>query len=339
MKTKLFIQFGSMLLAMIMFTNCEKPIQELDQSDEVFLKSGSKNNAAIKYRLLVDSGLNDGFIRSYQYNDKGLADEFHMSQGDSYSFSATMKYNKNNLMSKAKASIRFEPNVPEREFDLVFTYHNDKLVKETWYYPGTKDVYDYYINTYNKNGQLIKRDNPPVEQYCLFHYDNAGNCKIIEIYNYDKTLYVGYKMEYSRKYKNPFASVTGLPVTWFFTDDLTGPYMSTGIKQYINDENGNRVVTYQWKSEETEIKTGPHHYPIYQNSRDVISDTWSAQVWKYESYNRKRESDHHHHKGASIGQKSSSAAPGHYKFKEETFRQKMKKMGIKHENENRAVTE
>lgn len=159
MRKKLFFQFGSMLLALIMVTSCEKQNMEPDQSDDVFLKSGSKHKGEMKYRLLVDSGLSDGFIQSYHYNYKGLADEFHLSKPDLYSYSAMMEYNEKNLMSKARAYVGAD------YYDLVFTYDNDKLVKETWYFPGTMDVYDNYVNTYNDKGQLIKRDDPPYEVY------------------------------------------------------------------------------------------------------------------------------------------------------------------------------
>ena len=332
MKIKLFFQFGSMLLALLMFSSCEKSIQELDQSEELFLKSGSKDNAEIKYRLVVESGLSNGYFRSYHYNDKGLVDEFHISRPNEFSWSATMEYDENNIMSKARFYI-----TPEEFYDIVLTYENDKLVKETWYYPGTMDVFDYYINTYNNEGQLVKRDEPLFELYTLFYYYDDGNFKGNEIF-YQGNLYVGYEFEYSKKIKNPFATVTGLPVTLFILDDLTVPYWGTTFKQYINDENGNQVVLSEMKFEDTEIKTGPHHYPIYIKSYDFVNDIWTETVWEYENYARKRESGDNPPINASIGLNSNFAAPDHFKLKGEALKQELKKMRIKHEIENRAVT-
>jgi len=177
-------------------------------------------------------------------------------------------------------------------YDIVFEYDKNKLVTETWYIPGTNTAVDGYINSYNAQGQLVKRDEPLFELYCLFTYDVARNLSKIELFDYAGNLWYGLDLEYSRPIKNPFRSVTGLPESIFFTDAMEGPNRFTGLKQYFLDDQGNQVIVFQWKSVETEITTGAQNYPVYQNSRDVVSGVWTDQTWTYENCSGNADSAH-----------------------------------------------
>jgi hypothetical protein len=237
-----------------------------------------------------------------------------------------MEYNGRNMMSKAKFT--FGDGV---YYDIVLTYDKNKLVGETWYSENTKDTVDYYVNTYNKRGQLVKRDDPPYGFYGVYKYNPSGDLTSIEIINYDGTLYFGEEFSYSKPIRNPFISVTGLPISLFFVNDhVGGPNRFTGLKAYYNDENGNRVVTFNWESAETEIKAGPENYAIYQNSRDVISDTWTDQIWRYENC-----SDHcgwTHPENAVSGRKANNNSPYSSRFDSEIIKKKMKEMKQKSQN-------
>jgi hypothetical protein len=326
MKKVYFPTLGILLLALTIVSSCKKENQEqLDQSGESALKKGSFNNDKHGCRLVADSGLSDGFLQTYHYNNKGLADKFHISRPAQFDFSATMEYNSSNLMSKAKFT--YGDGV---FYDIVFTYDKNKLVKETWYTQDTKEIVDGYINTYNKKGQLVKRDEPLYELYCIFKYDAIGNVKSADLFFYDGTLYYGYEYSYSGPIRNPIASVKGLPSSVFFTDDCTTPYRFTGLKSYYNDELGNRVVDFNWESAETEIKTGPENYPVYQNSRDVISDTWTDQTWTYE--NCSGNCGWTHPKDAFSGRKANMNSPYSFRFGHENLKQKEKRMNQRHVN-------
>jgi hypothetical protein len=326
MKKRIPYFISTMLLTLVIASSCQKQIEEPDQSGDVYLKSGSMANVTNSYRLLVDKGLSDGFLQWYHYNEKGLADEFHASKPDQYNMWATMEYNSRNLMSKAN----FYYSVDEH-YDIVFNYVKNKLMKETWYYPGTDIVYDYYINTYNRKGQLAERDDPPYELKSLFKYDATGNCTSVEVYDYQGNLYFGEEFTYGRRIKNPFASVTGLPIAWLWVNDHLDQERFTGYKQYFNDADGNRVVIFDWESAETEIRAGVHNYAVYQNSHDVISDTWTDQTWTYEKLAGKSKYEHFDNTASQV--KANSDEHNSLKFRSNTFRQEMKKLHEKYSNQ------
>jgi hypothetical protein len=326
MKKVYFPTLGILLLALTIVTGCQKETPELqDQASDPTLKSSSYNKDKHGCRLVADSGLSDGFLLTYHYNDKGLADEYHVSKPDQFNFSATMEYDNRNLMTKA--IFTYGDGV---FYDIVFTYDKNRIVTETWYTQDTKEIVDGYVNTYNKKGQLVKRDEPVYEIYCLFKYDAIGNVVSGELFFKDGTFWYGTEYAYSGPIKNPFASVAGLPSSVFYTDDCTTPNRFTGLKSYHNDEFGNRVVAFNWESAETEIKTGPENYPVYQNSRDLISDTWTDQIWRYENC-----SDHcgwTHPKNAVTGRKANINSPYSFRFNSEIMKQKMKDLKQKSQN-------
>jgi len=324
MKKEVFFRVGLMLFALIMITSCQDQILEPEQSDDALLKSGSKGNEENKIRLLEDKGLSDGFLFGYRYNETGLADSFYLSKPDMYNFWATMEYDKKKRMSKARfyySDVDF--------YDIVLTWEKDKLVKETWYAPGTNDVVDYYVNTYNKRGQLVRRDDPPWQFYSLFQYDNNGNLKKMEVIWDDGSLYYGQEFSYSKPVKNPFTAVPGMPVTLFFVEwNDSSPNRFTGIKNYYNDENGNKVIDFNWESDETVIKAGHEHYAAYQNSRDIFSDTWTDQTWTYEKSSGKSESRHNWDN--SDGKHGKSTNPDFYKLKHKSSKQNRKEMILRY---------
>lgn len=321
MKKAYFTFWSILLLTLTIVSSCQKDNQEqLVQTNDPTLKNGSFNNDKHDCRLVADSGLSDGFLLTYHYNAKGLVDAYHMSKPDFYDFSGTFEYNSRKLMSKVKFT--YGDGV---FYDIVLTYDKNKLVRETWYAENTKDTVDYYINTYNKKGQLVRRDDPPYGFYDIFKYDIFGNLTSSELINYDGTLNFGEEYSYSGPIRNPFISVTGLPVSLIFVNDhIGGPNRFTGLKTYYNDENGNRVVDFNWESSETEIKTGPGNYPVYQNSRDVVSDTWTDQIFRYE--NCDCNSGWTHPKDRVSGRKANTVSPYSYRFENEIFRKKIQNM-------------
>lgn len=319
MKNEVFFRAGLTLIALIMIISCKDQVLEPDQIDDALLKSGSKGNVENKIRLLENKGLSDGFLQGYRYNEMGLADSFYLSKPGWYNFWATMEYDNNNRMSKA----RFYYS-EEEFYDIVLTWEKDKLVKETWYVPGTKDTVDYYENFYNKKGQLVKRDNPPWNWYSLYYYDHIGNITKTEINFNDGSLYFGIEFSYSTRIKNPFTAIPGWPVTLFFIEwNDCSPNRFTGVKGY--DDN---VVYYNWESAETVLKAGLGNYAVYQNSRDVVNDEWTDQTWTYEKSSGKSES--HHHSANFDGKKGNSTNPDFYKLKHKPSKQNRKGIIFRH---------
>jgi hypothetical protein len=278
MKKNIFLRFGSLLLSLIVVTGCQKQIQQQDKkAGDVLAKIGNNANVEKRCRLLVDEGLSDGFNQSYHYSDKGLADEFYLSKPGEYNFWATMSYGDRNEIRNA----RFFYDAATF-YDIVFEYDKDKITTETWYVPGTDISVDGYINSYNGQGQLVKRDEPLYELYTLYYYDAARNPVKIELFDYAGNLWYGANLDYSRPIKNPFMSVTGLPESIWFTDAIEGPNRFTGLRYYFLDQ-GSEFTFFQWKSEETEIITGAENYPVYQKSIDAIGGMETAQTWTYEN--------------------------------------------------------
>lgn len=324
MKRENFFRVGLMLFALTMITSCQDQVLEPELSDDDLLKSGSKGNVENKIRLLEDKGLSDGFLQGYRYNEMGLVNSFYLFKPGIFDWWATMEYDDNNRMSKARFFYS------EDEFyDIVLTWEKDKLVEETWYVPGEEEIVDHYINTYNKKGQLVKRDNPPYDFYALFQYDNKGNLKSMKLIDYDENFFYGQEFSYSKPVKNPFTAVPGMPVSIFFVNwNEISPSRFSGIKAYYFDEKGNEVVEFNWESAETVLKAGLGNYAVYQNSRDVVSDTWTDQTWTYEKSSGKSES--HHHRANFDGKKGNSSNQKSYKLKHKLDKKKRKEMLFRH---------
>ena len=218
-------------LLVIFLSACQKQLDSKDgKGNAAVSKAGNNANLENRCRLLSNNGLSDGFLQAYHYNTDGLADEMHLSKPGEFSYRATMSYGSRNEITNA----RFYYDAATF-YDIVFEYEKDKIITETWYEPGTNIAVDGYINSYNARGQLVKRDEPLYEVYCLFHYDAANNPVKIEFFDYGNNLVYGVGFSYSRPVKNPFRSVTGLPESIFFTEAIEGPNRFTGLKYYFPD--------------------------------------------------------------------------------------------------------
>ena len=277
MKKNLFLLFGSVLL--MLFIGCKKQPQEsANKATDVKSKTGNNANLVNHCRLLVNEGLSDGFIQAYRYNEAGLANEYKLFLPGIYDFKATIVYGNRGEVTNAR--FYYTPDV---FYDIVFTYDKGKIITEIWYVPGTTTRVDGYTNSYNKLGQLVNRDNPDYNLFVIFYYDAQGNPVDTKIFDNDGNFLVGYEQEYTKPIKNPFLAVPGIPESIFFASAMEGPQRFTGLKQYFNDEQGNPVVFFDWKSAETKLIAGDRNLAAYQNSKDDISGTYTEQTWTYEN--------------------------------------------------------
>lgn len=161
-----FKNWCAILFIVTIFISCERSndfTTNPTDANKVFERN-TKSNAATEKCRLTFTNYGDGyFTDTYQYNAQGLVSDFNeVVFGNVYAH-ATMQYDKSGRMVKG---IYTYDNITY--YDVVFEYEKNRIVREIGYEPGTTNITDITINTYNKKGEIIKRDDPVFELYTTF---------------------------------------------------------------------------------------------------------------------------------------------------------------------------
>ena len=133
MKKNLLTACSTLLFFLLLFTSCIKEIFEKDTC------------------LLVRwQGLDDGYLRTLHYNDRGLLDQWKetapLYSSDQLS---TFEYDNNKRVSKLKF---YDQN--KLLSTVIPVYKNGHITEELWYIANTETLDDTVVNTYNANGRL-----------------------------------------------------------------------------------------------------------------------------------------------------------------------------------------
>jgi hypothetical protein len=258
-----FLPAAVVSILLLLFTGCKK---------EHF------NNQC---RLTSWEGLDDGYVRSLQYNNDGLVSGWHevAPLGD-VDQDFTFEYNN----YKRLISLRFYDHGTFL-YTVKPVYENGRIKKEIWYIEDTETTDDTVLNTYNLKGQVIKRESLNYGYFAAFKYDDIGNATQIDVMGTDGTWFQTEYLEFKKPVREPMNAVPGnvtYPIQYinYNIDKLKYTY----YKAYGPDENGDVVTFYELDTEKSvPLTAGAEGYAVYYNTFDNVSQLFNRQIWKYDN--------------------------------------------------------
>lgn len=265
------------LLFGCLFSSCQRTI---DFSNNLENLSPPPAEAATNKCRLVFTNYGDGyFTDTYEYNAKGLVSDFKSVWFGSLAVHATMQYDaKGRLVAGTQSYDGADP------VDVVFEYENNRIVKESYYETGTDNLVDLVINTFNLKGQLVKRDGPLYEIYCIFEYDAVGNCTMNEVRLYDGYFIFRNEFKYGNPAKDPSTVRPGMPpFNWWWINEVSSPNAPLEIDQYVDDGIGGEFKAYDEDPDKTIITTASQNLVGSRLTWDDAFGIEYYQYWEYEN--------------------------------------------------------
>ena len=281
MKSK-FIMSGSLILSvLLLFSGCQKEVKEQTVTSEIEDQFKQDHEGEKDKCRLIFSSSNDAFSFSdkyFHYNKKGLCDVWTTIE----SF-GTSVYNQ---QYNAKGQLTGSEWNYEGELitTIKFTYKNDRIVKETWYYAGTNDIYDETWYTYDRKGQIVRDESFLNDWYSTTKYSPEGNVLSGDLF-FGGSPYFSYYYSYTRPVKNPNKATPGIP---YFFPYYTPTYASSKFynaaeKEVFYEEDGTPVVMFDYDPRKTIWQVSSHNYARSVDCYDKLSGDWFNYSFEFEN--------------------------------------------------------
>jgi hypothetical protein len=264
-------------LAGLLISSCQKESKE--QNPEIAVQS-AKTKPKNECRL-VASNVNDAFsfaYDTYHYNSLGLCDVWT----DNSSFGNNV-YNQ-----RYDANGRLVGSEWNYEGSLIttieFTYQNGRIVKESWYWAGTTDLYDEIWFTYNARGQIVKNESFVNDWYAETKYAPDGSVLSGEII-FGGSPYFSFYYTYNRPVKNPYLAVTGIDMffPYYTPSAFSSKFRHAAEKEIIYDFDGSPLVMFDYDPAKTTWEVGGQNYALSNDCYDPLSNGWYNYSFEYEN--------------------------------------------------------
>ncbi len=280
MKKNLFKVISGLIFSALAFWGCQKDIKELSAAPETELQlKGDNNGNNNKCRLVSNQG-DDNLLQTFHYNNKGLVDQWNYSV-TAYNDRLAFEYDRNDKVVKA----RYYYN-GEFLYTLIPEYQGNRIIKETWFVGETNIIDDQAFFTYNRKGQLIRKESFLYDYYILYKYDAVGNAYKQDWFYTDGTQIYDLTYYFTKPVKNPMLLVPGLArgIAWQYYE--LSPWRQTGLKAIAFDEGGNPFTFLDQEPRRSILRAGRQNYAVYQNFYDRVSESWYEQTWSYDNCGR-----------------------------------------------------
>lgn len=277
MKKNLSLQFVMSLSCLLLFSACQKeqalsPAVSSTCSESITELSDNSSTCRLTFNKDEYGNLN-----SFQYNDRGLVEKWVYSTTYGFKEVFKVKYNSNNQVSASW--YEFDGNA----FRVEYQYENDRIIKEFWFVGNTEIVDDTILVTYNDKGKVAQYESRLYQFYSTFEYDASGNAYQVNVTGFDGYLYVATTYQFTKKIKDPYRALPGLPFALQYANLVFNTYRPTGIRTVVTGEDGSLVTLFDYDPATSILRAGQGNYPFFQKYYDQLSGTWYAQAWKYEN--------------------------------------------------------
>jgi hypothetical protein len=166
---------------------------------------------------------------------------------------------------------------------IVYRYEGGKIARETWLTGTSETIADILVNTWNRKGQLVRRESLPFGVYAAFKYDAAGNAYQVDVLGTDGSLFLSNTYAFTARVKSPDQTLRGLPYGPQFINYVFNPWRQTAAKAVVSDAEGHLVTLFDQDPARSVLVTGQQNLPVYQNLFDKLSGTFFAQTWGYQN--------------------------------------------------------
>lgn len=277
MKKSLITSISSLFLAVLFFFSCQREVKESPDNYSAVnsANQGKENACKLAYIDWPTVG-----TWEFQYNDKGLADQWIIDYGYGYPLHTNeMIYDDNNRLIQSN----------EVYFDLHYVYHfyytGKKLTRATRASIEYPDEVADWTYTYNSKGQNIRQDDIGYDSHVFMTYDDMGNCTRTDLY-FGNELYFSDIYTYNAPARNPKSAVPGVDIGFLFygTGGMSDKRWFTSNRTEIYD-NGNLFLFNDYDPAQTTMITGNHNYPSSATYYDRVTEVPITITFNFENCN------------------------------------------------------
>lgn len=273
MKKKLLL--AAALFAVII-TGCRKENEDISPASshtaDNMMRPGSQSGCRMSF-----GGRDNSYGYFFRYNDQGLVNEWKVDFYDGHPDYYTFQYDHFNRLKKGHVLF----TVSGREYDISYQYQGNRLMRETWYVPGTTTVAEDIVNTYNWQGQITRRKSLAYNIYADFTYNRQGNNTKTDVF-IDGDLYLREEFTFNRPNRNPFTSLAGMPFVPFNYDFVFSNWWQTSEKYTLFD-NGTPTVVMELDPNTVTMSIGQQHYLQTVTNYDLVGQQYTSALFQYEN--------------------------------------------------------
>lgn len=276
MKKDNIISLVIIFLGLLLFSSCRKETSETTGSSEsTALRPSHNGDGHRKGCRLTDIVWGDGSTWHFHYNNKGLADQWLLDFGDGLPHDFRLKYDKYDRL------IRAYDHYNSTIYTYIFIYHGKRLIKQTWSNNVTPDGGEI-VNTYNRRGQIERRDDKVNDIHAVFTHNRMGNSPHLDFY-IGKDLAVTGDFTFKTPNKNPLLTVNGLDIGFFYYSyGLWDRWWETSDR-YVTYDNGTPTVVLDYDPHKTVMHFGKQHYLSSVDYFDRVTNSPAVNTLTYEN--------------------------------------------------------
>ncbi len=277
MKQKLML-IGCLFL--LMFTSCKKEVfEETQNAEEMNAAMQGSTDAGSRFgKCRLTSAIRDNVYGEFlQYNNRGLVSEWKEDYFDGYPYVINYEYD---FFGRLK-SAHVTDNFSGLSTDVKYKYQGNRLIKQTIYEAGTNNILNEIVNTYNNQGQIIKRGSTMFPVYCTFTYNWMGNNPLVNYY-VDGFLLLKEEFAYLQFNRNPFLAAHGIPYVTYRYDFLFSKWWQTSEKYTVYD-NGVATVTLDLDPSTVEMTLGAQQYLTSVSNVDRLTGQTTSAYFSYDN--------------------------------------------------------
>jgi hypothetical protein len=268
MKKNLLKILASLVLTVLLFSNCKKETEQLpvvnDVQDEQVAKHDDDGDNKCQLRR-VDFGNNQFY--EFHYNHKGLADKWHIEYGGGDFSDYQMMYSNRNRIIQTHHIQPFLGNV-----NYKFYYTGNFITHVTGHDESSGElVADIYF-WYNRKGQMVKQDDIAADIHSSYFYNNRGlNTRTDVDYGIEANVIIESHHKYDIPNRNPYLALKGVEFGFPFPDwPLFGSRLLSQDSVIFYDE-GIPFLVSNYDPAKTRIETGIHNYVTHAYYFDKAS--------------------------------------------------------------------
>lgn len=273
MKTSVASSWRSLLAIALLVSGCRPDTAGPNPVATIDVATDFAPDRPLETCQVVRNEGQDGFLQTYRYNSRGLVSRWEDGFG-----TLIPQYDMRGVLVRARYVI------DDLTFaTIVYEYHGGKIVRETWFLGATDTIEDILVNTWNANGQLIRRESLPFGVYTTFQYDAVGNAFQVDVLGPGGFLFLSNTYAFTAPVKSPDLTLRGLPYGPQFINHVFNPWRQTAAKAVITDQDGNLITLFDQDPVKSILVAGRQRYALYQNFYDKLSGTYYAQTWSYQN--------------------------------------------------------
>lgn len=280
MKKNFLKSIYSLILSALLFSGCQK-VTEKELMPEDPGQANSRFNSDNNNCRLESYVTDWGYSESFSYNQKGLADIWHIDYGGGDYIEHQITYdNKNSI----KGTHVIAPVFLQGDAINYTFYSSGNFTTRALGYLESGPIWADYNYSYNNKGQMISLDETVNDIHVMYYYDKEGYCRRSDLYigtELNLTLFLNFEISN----KNPYLAINGVNFGFPFEIFNVFDKRWNSFGSWVIYDNGNPIVVNEDDPAQTVIHTGQGNYTTYAKYYDIPSESFYEMTFNYSNCN------------------------------------------------------